>query len=482
MEKTIALEDQVICVTGTDNNKAWYKKLDAAGVKTTKSIAKKTTLVIARATWGRLCTEARLKGLPIIDEKKAETLLSTGEVTITVEDEPEGESISTQIAEARAILDGTPDHTTWVALVKLVDETASEQLGELVDYLDPIISRWTPGPDEYTSLDGGLGHSDFIFWDRGLRPGEICIMPPMWVSQALAQGPDERLKLVRSIVMSEIPFKLTGLKKMLDSPHLTNLRSLFFGEGESLRLSPSFYKKLPKMNGTKELESLVLNSWNEKSLAALDAWSEWPSVRRIGFNGHGRSALLQHRDEKHITALYRSAFGQQITALQIDTGTTSGYFDYGLADLTAESLPNLERLEIYATSVDYLHRSIERAALVPREVPTLALMGPVGSVSSKSIEALVSRELPMYTTLDLSTLGFTAQHADKWFYLLENDEREGVEKEDAKTKALALFRQRFAEHFANSPLAESIDSVHLGSTLYDPDFAEKLGDAGVEVV
>ena len=131
MEKTIALEDQVICVTGTDNNKAWYKKLDAAGVKTTKSIAKKTTLVIARATWGRLCTEARLKGLPIIDEKKAETLLSTGEVTITVEDEPEGESISTQIAEARAILDGTPDHTTWVALVKLVDESCPTEIANI---------------------------------------------------------------------------------------------------------------------------------------------------------------------------------------------------------------------------------------------------------------------------------------------------------------------------------------------------------------
>jgi|GEM_PF-5121890 len=481
MEKTIALEEQVICVTGTDNNKAWYKRLDAAGVKTTKSIAKKTTLVIARATWGRLCTEARLKSLPIIDEKKAETLLSTGELTITVEDEPEGESISTQIAEARAILDGKPDNNTWVALVKLVDETASEQLGELVDYLDPIISRWTPSPEEYTSLDGGLGHSDFIFWDRGLRPGEICVMPPMWVSQCLAGGPDERLRLVRSIVMNEIPFKITGLKKMLDSPHLTNLKSLLFGDGKSVRLSPSFYKSLPKMNGTKELESLILSSWNEKSLAALDAWSEWPSVRRIGFNGHGQSALIQKRDEKHMTALYRSAFGQQITALQVDTGFSPGYFDYGLADLDETCLPNLERLELFSRSIDHLHYSLERAALVPREVPTLALMGPANSVSAKAIEALVSHEIPRFTTLDLSALGFTAQKADTWFYVLDDEDREGVEKEDAKATAIALFRQRFAEHFAGSPLARSIDSIHLGSTLYDPDFAEKLGDAGVEV-
>lgn len=482
MEKTIKLEEQVICITGTANNKAWYKELADANIKTTKSIAKKTTLVIAQDTWGRLCTEAGLKGLTIINEKRARTLLADGELVIQVKDAPEGASTSTQIAEARSVLDGAPDNAMWVSLIKLIDGTSSTQLNELIDYLDPIVSRWEPGPGDSAQLDRELIGSNFIFWDRGVRSGELRVMPPSWVSESMEQEPGEKLRLVRNIIMTQIPFKLTGLKKMLDSSHLTHLRSLAFGGRSSPRLSASFYKSLPKMNGTKELETLILNSWNEKSLAALDAWANWTSVRTLGFTGHGDSALLQKRDEKHISTLYRSAFGQQITTLQVDTGHDVGYFDYGIADLTADALPNLERIEVYSYSNDYLHNSVKRAALVPRAIPTLALMGPVDTLQESAFESLASQDASMYTNLDLSTLNFIPKYGDSWLYMLPEEEQDKVKPEEARDRVMTLFRERFAMHFKGSTLAQSIDAIRLGSTLHDPAFAKALEAAGVEVL
>ncbi len=181
-----------------------------------------------------------------------------------------------------------------------------------------------------------------------------------------------------------------------------------------------------------------------------------------------------------MNTLYRSDFAKQIKTLHVDTGHSVGYFDYGIAHLGDDGLPNLERLQVHSYSNAYFKNSVERAALMPREIPTLALMGTIKTLEDRAFESLVAVEVPQCHTLDLASLSMVLRSG--WHYILGiEDADEEPSYKQGRTMVLDAFRNQFASHFKDSPLARSISAVRLGALLYSDEFAERLSDAGVEV-
>lgn len=396
----IELEGTVFCVAGLLLNYASHGDAEdairAAGGKVSKTIGKKTqVLVLGSNTWTQE-EKARSRGIPVIRERDLVKLLAGERVTVRGSAPPEGTApMEELIGEARSALDGRPDARMWERVIALADQCAPEQLEELIDYLEPQVARWSFDDDATWSVSQrthGCRHAPGR-WYQFMPPGELRIAPHQWVVDMAAGVDSAKFRLVHAIHTRDMGINGTMLAKILACPSLTHLRHFDTDEN---KVSKTLFKKIRTAPSTRGLEHLRMARMDPKTITGIDGEHHLEALRE----------LTVHVEYAMKEALHHLLLADAMSG--VETFNISVYIDQALSGLEQEgALPNLRTLGVYGSSTRELtrvmhHPVIERIECVRMDT-NWETIRRLFQMITDSAEAL--------RHLDLSRLGTWFNHA-----------------------------------------------------------------------
>ena len=311
----IRLEGTTFCVTGNferfQNTRTVERALMEGGGAVTKSMAKKTEVLVWGSGWTLKTDTAQQRGLPILREPELVTLLKDGEVEIEHGDAPAEIVPTTELfGELRGTLAEPPSPPVWGALVEHIDQCHPDQLEVLVNYLSEHLGRWTPAEQR------------------------CCYAPRPWLIQMINGEDSPAYRLLRVLWLEEDDYNATTLARVFQLPSLTGLRYIDL----SVRRKPArkAFKTLSAMPWASQVEHLSLGGFDGASVKALESGGRLTGLVSLGLYPGEYYEVNNH-------ALFRSEVTAQVKTLTLHARNSFGTSN--LLDMSApEALPSFEHL------------------------------------------------------------------------------------------------------------------------------------------
>ncbi len=334
------IEGKKFCITGTLDH---YTRTTAqraimeAGGLIAKSVGPKTDFLVVGRMAGSKLTKATSLGIPVIEEADLESFLKGEVVEVDEQVVVFGDaSVRDLIGEARAALDGHPDSATWSSIVEIVDSCAPSELGALVDFLEPQVSRWASKPTErWKPSRSSHGVEDAPSeWFDAIPSGELRVAPHHWIVEMVTKHESPKYRLVHAVHLSGMRVTGAAAAAILEREHLTNLRRLDVGEN---KLSATFWKKLRTLPSTERLEHLSFAKLDGKSIMGVQGTHHMSALRDLSFNSR------YSYGSDYIGTFLKSDLAQGIQRLTMN-GNCAEEVVAALADGTV--MPELESLDV----------------------------------------------------------------------------------------------------------------------------------------
>ncbi len=377
------IEGKVFCITGTLTH---YTRATAeaaimgAGGDISRTVSKKTDFLVCGAGASGKLDKARSRGIPVIAEADLEAFLSGDVVEVDEEVVVSGDaSVRDLVGEARAALDGHPDSAMWSALVAIVDSCAPEQLGSLVDFLEPQVARWEVEPDARWQPDATSVSCEGApaKWLKSAARGELRVAPFRWIVEMATGNPSPKHRLARAIHVHDMEMNGTSLIKVLSSPELTNLRVLDVDES---KLSVTFWKKLRTLPSTTTLERLRISRVTVKTMKGYAGDHHLHELEHLSLYS------CYHMEEEAVAELFAADMMRGLKALTVE----NFWPDKILSRLDDPALlPDLERVTLDTYSDGYVRDGLGCA--VCARVPEVAVR--IGFDTNKTGAKALSRVL-----------------------------------------------------------------------------------------
>ncbi len=403
MRHTIA--GKVFCITGTLKR---YTRATAesaimdAGGEISKSVGARTDFLVCGAGASRKLTKAKSLGVPVIAEADLESFLSGEVVDVDEEVVVSGDaSVRDLVGEARAALDGHPDSAMWSALVAIVDSCAPEQLGSLVDFLEPQVARWEVAPHTRWRPKSGEASCEGApkGWLENTPRGELLVAPFRWITEMVTGHDSPKHRLVHAIHTHDLKLNGTNLVKILSRDGLVNVTSFDVHESP---LSKTFWKKLRALPSSRTLRSLRVSRLKNGTTEGALGEHHLGSLERLSIYSY------YHNDEDAMATLFGSEMAANVRELTVE----HCWLDKVLKLLDDRTLlPNLERVVLDSYYDGYLRDGLMCG--ICSRVPEVALAFDIDSrrSSGASIGRAMQAWLKTITSeavgpelLDLSTI------------------------------------------------------------------------------
>jgi hypothetical protein len=381
MEHTI--EGKKFCITGKLEH---YTRTTAqraimqAGGEIAKSVGPKTDFLVVGSRAGSKLTKARTLGIPVIEEADLEAFLAGAIVDVDEDVVVSGDaSVRDLIGEARAALDGTPDSSTWTTVVELVNACAPDQLGALVDFLEPQIARWQVPPSARWRPSKGKNLVEDApgGWVDGIPSGELRVAPWHWIVEMVNKHESPKYRLLRAVHTTGMRMTSTAAAAVLERESLENLRSYDVGD---TKLTKTFWRKLRTLPSTRSLERFAFSHLDDKALEGVHGDHHLENLRELKID------LSYSTRDRALAGLLTSDLVTGLEALTI-RGTIREDAMRALNDPTV--LPNLDHLTLSGWYHDQVNGPMQ-APLMQR-LTTFSLQYYINLSHQQSREPLATR-------------------------------------------------------------------------------------------
>ncbi len=461
MLKRLELDAQKISVSGTPNNKAWRRRILAAGGKTTSKVVQSTTLLIHGSGWSMQEEVAQGQGIPVLNEAQAELLLSQGFVEIELPDEGES-SLDELIGELRSALDGPPSSEAWNMIVEQIDRCAPEHLDHLVNYLAPVVHGWRIDPD--VRWEPSRSPAPPREWVKALPYGELRVTPHHWIA-AMSRGESSPAHtLLRHLHLDEMKLSATKVAKILSLEHLTHLDCLMLGARNTY--APSLWKKIATLPSCEALTHFGMGEFRTKHAGVISNLEPWHPFDTLTIDYY-----FSKYDDDALLAFLKSDSCIQVQTLRM---LESSYrVTRVLNKHPGELLPKLERVTIKDNGF---------IANILRDFHDLHY--PVTSVVAECDVYMYTREelvksfaLPYHDIQELDLSEVRLSEAFTNAYRREGD-KDALDMEQQLAKQ---FHDDLLDLLPGSVLAKSLDRIKLGRW-WSEELANALEAHGTKAV
>lgn len=307
-----------------------------------------------------------------------------------------------------------PSASAWTKVIAAAD--AGSQAG-LAD-LERAVQGWAPDPvRRWWSSMTAWRVKDSASWVAG----ELRRAPPSWVQEILGGSHAPKHSLVRALSLEGTKATATNAARLLDSPHLANLRVLDLGR--DVKLARAFYKKLAKATNLGGLSTLTYYPLQ------LGGGEELAAAMSLGALRHLHLRAIVYSTDNNacaadVDALFRAPWIGQIETLESSMGRSTGW--YRMASIYKPirehqaRLTSLRRLVLHDTT--WLDDLV--AAPVLDQIEELVLQVDSAKGLAHVLTALDARGLPRLRRLDVSQHRYpSAQKKDAFTPLSEKDLR-----------------------------------------------------------
>lgn len=371
----------------------------------------------------------RLRRIPVLTEDQAIELLEHGEVE--VEGFESSRAFDEVVVEARALFDGVLTSDRWLALMALVDESASAQLPEVIRYIEDQLVARTQSTEEYMS------------W----------VVPINWLRQVSEGHTSARYSLARTIRFYSGLLSSTEASALLKSDQFKGLSSLNISL-ESVGLS--VLKTLAVSPCAPQLKNLELSELLSKHIKVLDAQAPFDELRSL--------TLYYSRQRFDAGALQALAdtWCAQVTALEC------------VGQDIAHLLNLMLSGEVLFPSLTHMTLSQSYDGLCVSECELLSRVCTVESVKLHYWTELRHDRIDGLCALTFSH----AKHIDLSAIELRHNK---FHDRGPTPEELAGWRARLLDLLPTSPLLSCIESVRLGPWK-SPELTEAIEAEGTRVV
>ncbi len=414
MEHTI--EGRKFCITGKLEH---YTRTTAqraimqAGGLIAKSVGPQTDFLVVGQRAGSKLTKARTLGIPVIEEADLEAFLAGAVVDVDEDIVVSGDaSVRDLIGEARAALDGKPTSDTWNTIVGLVDSCAPDQLGALIDFLEPQIERWevTPGAQWRPSKGTHLVEDAPTGWVNHIPKGELRVAPWRWIVEMINKHESPKYRLLHAIHTNGMRMTSTAAAAILERDQLTNLRRFDVGE---TKLTKTFWRKLRTLPSTQTLERFAFSQIDDKAIDGVHGDHHLQNLRELAIN------LSYSTRDRSLAKLLTSDLVTGLESLDLH-GTIQEGTMRAINDPTV--LPHLEHLTISGGYYSQINEPL-RAPLMQRlktfsatyniDLSYQESSAPLGDRLTAAFDELTDGVLNGPKTFDLSAMEFYLRPVDQ---------------------------------------------------------------------
>ena len=415
MEHTI--EGKKFCITGKLEH---YTRTTAqraimqAGGLIAKSVGPQTDFLVVGQRAGSKLNKARTLGIPVIEEADLEAFLAGAVVDVDEDIVVSGDaSVRDLIGEARSALDGKPTSRTWNTIIGLIDACAPDQLGALVDFLEPQVERWQVPPDAQWRPDKGthLVEDAPSGWADRIPKGDLRVAPWRWIVEMINKHDSPKHRLIHVIHTNGMRMTSTAAAAILERDQLTKLRHYDVGD---TKLTKTFWRKLRTLPSTCSLERFAFSHIDDKAVVGVHGDHHLQNLRELFID------VSYNTRDRALAALVTS---DMLTGLK-----SLGYHGMLRDDMAAALddptvLPNLENLTVYGWT-PYQINGPMKSSLMHR-LESFTILYHVNLSYQQSSQSLANQMLPIFDSwtqgvlngpkiLDLSRLEF---------YLRPNDDK-----------------------------------------------------------
>lgn len=251
MPTTITLDGKLFMFNGCfkTSSPILIRRLQQGGGQLAKRFSAQLEALVVGAAADARVEQARLRGIPIIDEAQLEVLLRDGVFTL---EDPETTPAGEVIGELRALLDGALDAARWEAVAACLDTADEDSLETLVRYVQDHLSRVTTAPEDPLELLRPCV-KQHVGWRVGAGTA-----PSAWIEALLRGEVSPKHQLIREINLSETKASTTMLKRMLKGDPLDQLNVIELGTSSSCK--QTFWAALPGAARASTLRGLGIPS------------------------------------------------------------------------------------------------------------------------------------------------------------------------------------------------------------------------------
>lgn len=318
----ITLQDTVFCVTGKYETFRVLHDLEAAlmegGGHVTATVQPHTQVLFINKYSSSKEGQARMQGIPILDEAQALTLLEQGwiEVEFARPSLLEGEdTMGALIAQARGVLAGGQQDASMVEeLVELIERCEPEAMPIFVNYLQDHISTWTP--------------SNQLLWE----------LPESWMTSVLDEEDSVAYQLIRRINLLDLKLKMAEYKVLFACSNFTQVQRIDFPQFK--HITKAVLKLCSNQEALSAVDTLNIGRFKPN---AFDGWTPQGSLRNV------RKLCLDDLDSSDLThetaqSIWGSPCMERIEHLELE----QCFQLYGLEGLgTSACLPSLTSLTLH---------------------------------------------------------------------------------------------------------------------------------------
>lgn len=199
-------------------------------------------------------------GIPIIHEAALITALDVGYFDYESRVIDHDLDANTVISELRPGFDGPPTSESWTRCLEFIERCPDEQLDPVLHYITQGISGWGERhvqwqPKHSHGLLTGVPKS----WLHGCPTDELCVAPPIWIYEMTRPKKTyhPKHKLIRTLNLDEMRMSFNHYRRVLNNPHLTNLRILNMGVRSNC--SQAVFKSLTTLSAITHVEEIWLH-------------------------------------------------------------------------------------------------------------------------------------------------------------------------------------------------------------------------------
>lgn len=289
-----------------------------------------------------------------------------------------------------------PSAAGWASVTAAADALSPVEAHKDLAGLERAVQGWAPDPvRRWWSSMSAWRVKDAASWVSG----ELRRAPLSWMQEILGGAHAPKHSLVRAVSLEGTKANATNAARLLESPHLSNLRVLDIGR--DVKLARAFYKKLAKAKNLGAIDTLTYYPLQLGGGEELAAATNLGALRHL----HLRAIVYSSSNSAcaaDVDALFRAPWIGGLETLESSMGRSTGWYRsasiYEPLREHSARLTSLRRLVLHDT---YLLNELV-AAPVLDQLEELVVQVEDAKALKAVLAALDARGLPRLRRLDVS--------------------------------------------------------------------------------
>ena len=404
MTSHFTIEGKLFCFAGRLSRrtlKMYQRLVNRQGGRYTGTLTKKVDVLVIGSNPGKKLDQAVKWGIWVVKEFDFEMYIDHGlDITPPSHQTREENSLDTNalFGQLRAILDGSPDDSTWAQIIAVIDSTPSQELEVLTQYLLQHINRWEIDRWQHWSLEKHLAFVTSRQGDFGgvsMAPYHprhaLCSAPEHWINAMKMGLSQPHEALIQSMSWRGMDFTGTFAAKIISCEHLTNLSHLNAGD---ITLSKGFFTALRKAPFAPKLRTLKFTNMKGTYHRGIEGPHQLESLRDVTW----WNSSYHSYDRDAVGPFFQAACFEQVQQFTCSGNAKS------LADLSALVFPQLTQFSLSGYAYYFLNLNDWMDIPLLNDVKVIGLKSACFRFD-RLIEALSDLQLTRrFEVLDISEL------------------------------------------------------------------------------